>query len=222
MVHAHIPAPYEQLGQLLERPSPARITAFSGVIALHAAALVLLMLPMAAPEPTPLRDEPATPYTPVIKREPLVVPVAPTPPTPPRNTVTTRRVETTPPQPPILVEDGAEAAPPIDQPVVEETTIAPIDTGPVPMERLDYASAPPPPYPPDALRRRVEGTVLLQVLVDVDGRPIEARVQRSSGHRSLDEAARKQVLKRWMFRPAMRNGTPVQAIGLVPIRFSMQ
>jgi protein TonB len=131
-------------------------------------------------------------------------------------------VQATPPQPPVLVEDGAEIAPQIDAPVVEETTIAPIDTGPMSLERLEYASAPPPAYPPEAKRRRIEGTVLRQVLVDVDGRPIDVQVQASSGNRALDDAARKQVLKKWLFRPAMRNGTPVQAIGIVPIRFTMQ
>jgi protein TonB len=60
------------------------------------------------------------------------------------------------------------------------------------------------------------------VLVDVDGHPIDVQVQASSGNRALDDAARKQVLKKWLFRPARRNGTPVQAIGIVPIRFTMQ
>ncbi len=69
---------------------------------------------------------------------------------------------------------------------------------------------------------RAEGTVLLQVLVDSDGRPLDVQVQSSSGNRSLDEAARKHVLKRWMFRPAMQDGRAVQAIGLVPVAFSLQ
>jgi protein TonB len=224
MVHAPVHAlPQAQLGFLRERPSPARIAAFTGVIALHAAALALLMLPMAAPEPGPAKvDTTDVIFLPPHKK-PLVVPVAPQrdPPKQPRR-VTTRPVAPTPPQPPVLVEAG-EAAPPIDVPPSEEvTSIEPIDTGPLAMERLDYASAPPPPYPPEAARRRLEGTVLLQVLVDVDGRPLEVLVQRSSGHRALDEAARKFVLKRWLFKPAVRDGQPVQAIGLVPVKFAMR
>ena len=65
------------------------------------------------------------------------------------------------------------------------------------------------------------GTVLLQVLVDTDGRPLDVRIARSSGHRELDEAARQQVLRRWHFQPAIRGGAPVQAIGLVPVAFSL-
>ena len=108
-------------------------------------------------------------------------------------------------------------------PDIEETTVAPpIETGPIAAAKLDYAFAPPPPYPNDARRRRIEGTVYLQVLVDVDGRPLDVLVQRSSGNRSLDDAARKQVLNRWRFRPATRDGVPVQAVGIVPVKFSMQ
>ncbi len=41
------------------------------------------------------------------------------------------------------------------------------------------------------------------------------------GYRELDEAARRHVLRRWRFQPAMRDGRAVQAIGLVPIEFSL-
>jgi protein TonB len=87
--------------------------------------------------------------------------------------------------------------------------------------RLEYARAPAPSYPRAALREGVEGTVLLQVLVDVDGRPLRVDVHRSSGDRRLDLAARDQVLRHWRFRPAIRDGRAVRAIGLVPIDFSL-
>jgi periplasmic protein TonB len=96
------------------------------------------------------------------------------------------------------------------------------EIGPVPGVRLEYADAPAPSYPRDALREGVEGTVMLQVLVDVDGRPLQVDVQRSSGDRRLDAAARRQVLQHWRFRPAMQDGRPVQAIGLVPIAFNLR
>jgi protein TonB len=71
------------------------------------------------------------------------------------------------------------------------------------------------------LRDGVQGTVMLQVLVDVDGHPLEVQVQHSSGNRQLDNAARRQVLEHWTFRPAMKDGRAVQAIGLVPIAFNL-
>ncbi|MCW0416120.1 hypothetical protein NB689_001874 [Xanthomonas sacchari] len=63
--------------------------------------------------------------------------------------------------------------------------------------------------------------MLLRVLVGTDGQPLQVTVEKSSGHRVLDQAARDQVLKRWAFKPALQNGTPVQAYGLVPVDFSM-
>ena len=54
------------------------------------------------------------------------------------------------------------------------------------------------------------------------GAPLEVVVQKGSGNRSLDRAAREHVLAKWRFKPAMRNGQAVQAYGLVPVVFSMQ
>ena len=67
-----------------------------------------------------------------------------------------------------------------------------------------------------------EGTVLLKILVGTDGTPLEVVVQKGSGNRSLDRAAREHVLAKWRFKPAMSNGQAVQAYGLVPVVFSMQ
>ena len=87
---------------------------------------------------------------------------------------------------------------------------------------LQYAAAPPPAYPTAARRMHLEGTVLLEVLVDTNGRPLRVDVRQGSGHRQLDEAARDQVLARWRFQPAMRDGRAVQAIGLVPVTFTLR
>jgi protein TonB len=50
---------------------------------------------------------------------------------------------------------------------------------------------------------------------------LQVDVNRSSGDRRLDLAARDQVLRHWRFRPAIRDGRAVRAIGLVPIDFSL-
>jgi protein TonB len=96
-----------------------------------------------------------------------------------------------------------------------------VETGPVTGMSLEYASAPAPSYPRDALRAGITGTVLLEVLVDVDGSPLKVTIHRSSGNRELDRAAQQQVQRHWRFRPASRNGTAVQAIGIVPIDFKL-
>ena len=67
----------------------------------------------------------------------------------------------------------------------------------------------------------ITGTVELEILVGIDGKPIDVLIVRSSGNRALDQAARKVVLQRWAFQPAMENGQAVQARGRVPIEFKL-
>jgi protein TonB len=223
MAHATLRSfPHAQLGVLYERPSPARIAAISAVIALHAAALLLLLMPMSPPAPEAAREE-VTEIFQIPKERIRVIPVAPQhDPKPTKPTlVTTHPVAPTPPDVPVLVEQSTDVATAVDTPPTEAMTYIP-PSGPVAMERMEYAIATPPPYPPEAQRRRIEGTVLLQVLVDVDGKPLQVTIQQSSGNRMLDEAAVKHVLKRWMFKPAIQNGVAVQAIGLVPIKFTVR
>ena len=67
-----------------------------------------------------------------------------------------------------------------------------------------------PEYPPAARRANETGTVLLSFLIDANGRVIESKVERSSGSRRLDEAAR-EGLGLCKFRPATVNGAATQA-----------
>ena len=230
MVHAlaHSPrlqAGHLQSGPLKDRPDPTRIAAFSGAIAINAIALLLLLMPMSTPPPVAVPDPEKGLTWVVPEKKPEIVPVVPIPQTPPRKTQPVTRPQpqanVAPTTDQVMVDAGTEAVTPVIDAVVESTIVEP-PTHPIAAVRLEYASAPPPAYPRDALRIRAEGTVLLQVLVDRDGRPLDVQVQSSSGNRSLDEAARKHVLKRWMFRPAMQEGRAVQAIGLVPVAFTLR
>lgn len=86
---------------------------------------------------------------------------------------------------------------------------------------IAYETATPPAYPIQALRAGVQGTVLLKVLVDSSGKPAQAAIERSSGSRILDDAARRHVLAAWRFHPAMRDGHAIQAWALVPVKFNL-
>lgn len=77
---------------------------------------------------------------------------------------------------------------------------------------------PHPEYPRLARRRGWQGTVLLGVVVDEKGRPLEVVVEKSSGYPILDRAARKTV-RGWSFVPVSRGRRPVQARIILPIRF---
>ena len=83
-----------------------------------------------------------------------------------------------------------------------------------------HGENPKPAYPFVARRRGQEGQVFLNVEVLPDGTAGQVEIARSSGFRSLDEAARHAVA-RWRFRPARQNGAPVAALVTVPVRFSL-
>ena len=140
----------------------------------------------------------------------------------PRIVVPTNTVPTPPVQAPVIIfETGSlPTMTPIQVFVTPSIQAPSANPGPAPAQ-LEYAMAPPPPYPREQLRNGDEGVVMLQVLVDVDGRPLEVEIVDGSGHRDLDQAARRHVLSHWRFKPAMRDGQAVQAIGLVPIEFAL-
>jgi protein TonB len=203
-------------------PDFRRIAAYAGAIALNLALLMLVSLPMqGGPDIVVRPPEVVTRFVDLTpKMEPVVVPIVPRVPAHPNVPVVPVRTQaTTPPvDVPVLVDNGSEAyVPPVTPPVDTTPTIS----GPVTGMSLEYASAPAPSYPRDALREGITGTVLLEVLVDVDGSPLKVTIHRSSGNRELDRTAQQQVLKHWRFRPASRNGAAVQAIGIVPIDFKL-
>lgn len=219
------PSPFSSPSVRLDLP---RILSLSGVIAVHVLAALLLLLPLTRPAlPLLAPEDPPSRWT--VER---VVPVTPTPPIqaelrteqPPRPRPVLAPVTVQPsvvPSMPVIVDGGSLPATPGD-------SLAPLDATPGPVgpplqgAQLRYAIAPPPPYPRDALRTGAEGTVLLRVLVDVDGRPLEVTVERSSGNRSLDREAVRHVQQRWRFEPALQEGRAVEAYGLVPIGFNLQ
>lgn len=97
---------------------------------------------------------------------------------------------------------------------------------PVIEQRIGYEEAPdlsrnsPPKYPPDAIRRRLEGVVLLRLFIDEAGDVRVVKLLESSGHQVLDQAAITAVAS-WTGTPATRNGRPVDALEVLPIRFRL-
>lgn len=210
------------------RAEVRRIAAWSGAFTLHVAALGVLLAPIARPllEPRPApTDEPL--WMVFEPEPPVVVPVIQHP-RPEIEAV--RRPPVRPRAEPTPIELARPEFLPTTLPARElapvepPSTIADLAPGesmPIEGARLRTRVAPPPHYPSLALRRKLEGTVTLRVLVAADGRASEVTIERSSGHRVLDEAARRRVLDHWRFEPATRNGIPVPAIGLLPIQFTI-
>lgn len=71
-------------------------------------------------------------------------------------------------------------------------------------------------YPQQAFVEKVQGTVLVEFVVDVDGRVVRARVVRSVPR--LDAAALETV-RQWSFAPAVKGGRPVATVAQAPITF---
>jgi protein TonB len=63
------------------------------------------------------------------------------------------------------------------------------------------------PYPDEARRAGIEGTVTLSITIDHEGRVVKATVVKGLGY-GLDEAAREALL-RFRFKPAVKNGESV-------------
>ena len=209
------------------RPELSRILAIAAAIAVHAFAFLLLLIPMATP-PLQISTEknPGIIFMPpkkIVVEEEIVDKTIP-PPVIPRTTTTKPEKKVIPRQDPAVIVEGGTVA------SNNSTTVDPapqVDpgpevTGPVSVGNLAYVKATPPPYPRVEARAGTGGTVLLKVLVDIDGRPLDVVVLESSGNRNLDRSAREHVLKHWLFQPAMRDGKAVQAYGKVPVVFSMQ
>ena len=85
----------------------------------------------------------------------------------------------------------------------------------------DPQASPQPAYPTAALRRGMEGVVVLLAEIDAQGAVTRVRVLESSGYGLLDRAAQDGVAK-WRFEPATEGGKPVPGAARVPIRFRLQ
>ncbi len=77
-----------------------------------------------------------------------------------------------------------------------------------------------PVYTDEARRNRVEGIVLLDVVIRADGRVDNARVLRGLGY-GLDESAIQTVITKWKFRPGTLQGRPVDVQASIEVRFRL-
>jgi TonB family protein len=79
-----------------------------------------------------------------------------------------------------------------------------------------------PEYTPEALRAKIEGTVLLQAVVRTHGVPTDISVLRSLDRRlGLDKQA-VAALREWRFAPGLRAGQPVPVLVQVEMSFSLK
>lgn len=72
-----------------------------------------------------------------------------------------------------------------------------------------------------AARQHHEGTVVLLILVGLDGSPKTVEVEKSSGYRELDRSAKEWVIRHWKFNPEVKAGKKVEGYARVPITFNL-
>lgn len=98
-----------------------------------------------------------------------------------------------------------------DNPVMPTPQRAPAAPAPVNVPAVvDFNSCAKPEYPRKALRNEETGTVTLQFLIGVDGHVVESRIERTSGSKDLDNAAR-SALSLCRFKPGLADGKPQQS-----------
>jgi len=85
--------------------------------------------------------------------------------------------------------------------------------------KVDYmGKRPVPEYPRASQRRGEQGRVLVRVTISPEGRVVDARIQSSSGHDRLDNAALKAV-RTARFKPYTENGRAYPAMADIPFDF---
>ncbi len=184
------------------QPSGSRVVGIGIVILLHIAIIYALMNALAhrsveivrSPIETKIIDQ-----APQEKIEP--------PPPPP---------QFAPPPPPFIPppEIDIERPPPPVQSTAP-TVITTVKPAPAPapepvrvLPRIDAQHSHEPDYPPQSRRLGEQGSLVLQALIAVDGRVLEAKLVQSSGFDRLDRAALEGIKSDYRFVPGTVDGKP--------------
>ena len=162
------------------------------------------------PEPIPVISTPAPQAKPyIVPSAPEPAPPAPEPappapePAPPAPEPAPPAAKTVPPAPKSEPEKPARAAP-----------------AEVQVEGVAYLNKVEPEYPEADREEGNQGRCVIRVLINAKGRVESATIQKSSGSRSLDQAALKAA-KRTTFLPYREDGEPVAVYTRIPYEFTL-
>jgi len=212
-------------------------------IALHLAALLLvLIIPLTAnmilPDPAThlpeyMRVAPMPPPPPVARVRPPASARTPetavNPAAAPRTAPTAIHPEIPPPgipdvgmPPGVGVPDGVglvvtdrPAVMPLPEPPRQSTPVRVADLPVTPKKIVDAR----PVYPEIARAARVEGTIIMEAVLDTGGRVTQLRILKSVP--MLDQAALDAV-RQWRYTPSLYGGHPVSVLMTITIRFTLQ
>lgn len=188
--------PVEVIAELVEPPKP------------------LVVPPPPAPPQQQVQKPVAKPQPPKPAPAPVLAPVITNDPVPP--TAPTAVIAPPQPAPPITapVQAAAPPAPPAPPPPSPSPRIE------MPSSDAAYLRNPQPTYPAVSRRLNETGTVMVRVLITVEGLPRKIELQQSSGFERLDESALKTIAL-WKFVPGKRAGVPEEMWYTVPVAFTL-
>lgn len=193
-------------------PSPGtRLIGIGLVVLLHIAVIYALVTGLAyrAVEiiRAPVETEIIAPPKPEKPPEPPPPPLQLAPPPPAFVPPPEIQIEKPPPPPPQSTAITAVTpVKPIEPPPPAAPAAEPVRVLP----RIDARHSQEPEYPPTSRRLGEQGSLVLQVLVDVDGKVIDQKLLQSSGYDRLDQAALQGIKSNYRFLPGTVDGKPQQ------------
>lgn len=166
--------------------------------------VVMNLSPPPPPPPPAAKTPPPPPQTQIVAPAPVLQLPRPTPPL---------IVPVAPPASPVTVAVATPPAPPA--PPAPPSVVKADDLG------ARMISGVPPRYPMECRRKHEQGTVVLELTLNVDGGVATISIAQSSGSSRLDDAAL-QAVRKWRWAPTLRDGKPVMVRGEVEIPFVLQ
>jgi protein TonB len=151
-------------------------------------------------------------------------PDTPPPPPPPK---------LAPPPPPFIPLPDIQVRTPAPNAIQQVTTVKPVEPPPVapPAPKHEPVVVPAvvdaakscrsPEYPAVSRRMEETGTVVLDFLIDLDGRVAESKVEQSSGHPRLDDAAR-DAMSLCKFKAGTIDGKPERTWARIRYTWKLQ
>ena len=186
----------------VQRDSSRRLTGLVAVVAFHVVLVYALVHGLARKIVEVVRAPLETKIIEEIKAPP---PDKPPPPPPPKLAM--------PPPPYIPPPEVTVQALAVAPTITAVTSVKPPEEYRTPAV-VDANTCEKPAYPPAARRANETGIVRLTFLIDVDGKVLDSKIERTSGFRRLDDAAR-DGLSQCKFKPATRNGRPERTWGRI-------
>jgi protein TonB len=194
-----------------------------------------------APEvPEPAIEEPAPPPPPAPEPEPEVIPPPPDPEPEQPKDPEPKVISTIKPTPPVQARPALKPAPPVAQPSAQpqgepSSTTVQIAAGPRPRQfgglsayDQDHVDQRPsisrrvePEYPNRARRMNIEGTVMVELVVDIAGLPKACAIRSAEPPGYFEEAALNAAQK-MRFIPGKISGAPVNTLVLLPFAFRLR